>query len=89
MSVANDRFSSTLNSEEITLNYFIGGAIMLRLLIVLFVYATIICPSHESCDGEPEIINKNYNNPMQEYYQWNQIEIDYDHSGHSSSEYFR
>lgn len=50
---------------------------MLRLLFVFFVLATIICTSKESCLDEPEIINKNHNNPMQEYYKWKHIEIDH------------
>ncbi len=54
---------------------------MLRLLIVLFVFAAIICPSHESCLEEPEVINKNRNNPMQEYYKWKHIEIDHSSEG--------
>lgn len=61
-------------------NYNFGA--MLRLLIVLFVFAAIFSPSHESCFDEPEVINKNRNNPMQEYYKWKYIEIDH------SSEYF-
>lgn len=51
---------------------------MLRLPFVLFVFATIIiCSAYESCFDEPEIIYKNHNNPMQEYYKWKHIEIDH------------
>lgn len=48
---------------------------MLRLLIVLLVFATSIFAYHQSCSDEPEVIHKNRKNPMQEYYKWKQIEV--------------